>query len=69
MTRSALIRNTLFGVAVCSALGFGAASANAHPRSMKAIITDTAEECTGYCTSIGKGHSSWDPNTGACRCW
>ena len=69
MTRSARIRNVLFGVGICSALGFGAASASAHPRSMRAIVTDTAEECTAYCTSTGKAHSSWDPRTGACHCW
>ena len=69
MARTARIRNVLFGAAVCAALGFGAASAAAHPRSARSPIMDSAAECTQYCTAIGKLHSSWDPVTGACRCW
>ena len=26
------------------------------------------QECQQYCSPRG-GHYSWDPNTGACRCW
>jgi hypothetical protein len=60
------IRNAAFALGVLSSLGFGASAVRAQAR---AIITDSAEECTAYCSSRGQWHSSWDPNTGACRCW
>ena len=62
------IRNTFFGVAILAALGSGASAARAEV-SM-APIFDSAEECRDYCTIyLGKSHYSWDPGTGACRCW
>lgn len=60
------IRNGVFGLGILAALGSGAAAAQAEVS--RSIILDSAAECTQYCSTRG-GHSSWDPNTGACRCW
>jgi hypothetical protein len=64
---STRIRTIIFAVGVLAALGSGASAARADVS--RSIILDSAEECTQYCSSRGKAHSSWDPGTGACRCW
>lgn len=61
-------RTSLLGLAVLGALGFGASAAFAGVG--RSPIFDSAEECRDYCTIyLGKSHYSWDPGTGACRCW
>ncbi|HEX6370008.1 MAG TPA: hypothetical protein VF006_13895 [Longimicrobium sp.] len=61
------IRNAAFGIGILAALGSGASAARAEVA--RSIILDSAEECREYCTYMNKPFSSWDPNTGACRCW
>ena len=67
LTVTSRIRNLVFGLGILAALGSGASAARAEVS--RSIILDSAEECTQYCASRGKAHSSWDPGSGACRCW
>ncbi|HEX2211359.1 MAG TPA: hypothetical protein VHG93_26985 [Longimicrobium sp.] len=61
------VRGTLFGLVILAALASGASAARA--AVSMAPIFDSAEECRAYCNYLGKPNMSWDPNTGACRCW
>jgi hypothetical protein len=60
-------RRSVFGVAVLGTLGFGASTAFADV--LRSPIFDSAEECRQYCDYLCKPNMSWDPGTGACRCW